>query len=257
MGTAESLDFPDDTFDAAMASLVVHFMTDPAAGLAEMARVTRPGGVVAATVWNHGIGRRPADPFLGGRPRRRPAAGGRGPLRGVHEGDLATIFRAAGLDELTETVLTVHVPFDSFDQWWEPYTLGVGPAGEYVKGLDAAGRDRVVQECRRRVPDGPFTVAAQSWCVSARVADEGQPGAAVKSSARPSTATPAMGVPAGRSRTCWWIWPTMLVATTEVLDLEVGVTLSTQDGRVDELSTWCGPATMPCSAAASASSPMR
>src|SRR5689334_2206478 len=56
VGSAESLEFADDSFDAAMASLVVHFMTDPAAGLAEMARVTRPGGVVAATVWNHGAG---------------------------------------------------------------------------------------------------------------------------------------------------------------------------------------------------------
>ena len=146
-------------------------MTDPGAGLAEMARVTRPGGVVAATVWNHGSGAGPLTLFWEAVRAVDPQQEGEDHYAGVHEGDLATIFRAAGLDELTETVLTVHVPFDSFDQWWEPYTLGVGPAGEYVKGLDAAGRDRVVQECRRRVPDGPFTVAAQSWCVSARVAD--------------------------------------------------------------------------------------
>jgi SAM-dependent methyltransferase len=171
VGSAETLDFADDTFDAALASLVVHFMTDPAAGLAEMARVTRPGGVVAATVWNHGSGNGPLSLFWEAVRAVDPEEEGEDDYAGVHEGDLATIFRAAGLDDLTEAVLTVRVPFESFDQWWEPYTLGVGPAGEYVARLDDEGRERVRQECRRKVPDAPFVVAAESWCVSARVAD--------------------------------------------------------------------------------------
>ena len=168
-GSAESLDFPDDTFDATMASLVVHFMTDPAAGLAEMARVTRPGGVVAATVWNHGSGNGPLSLFWESVRAVDPQQEGEDDYAGVHEGDLATRFRAAGLDDLSESVLTVHVPFESFEQWWEPYTLGVGPAGEYVAALDDERRDRVVAECRSRVPEEPFVVAAESWCVSARV----------------------------------------------------------------------------------------
>ena len=169
LGTAESLDFADDTFDAAMASLVVHFMADPAAGLAQMARVTRPGGVVAATVWNHASGSGPLSLFWEAVRAVDPQEEGESDYAGVHEGDLAALFRSAGLEDLTETVLTVHVPFESFEQWWEPYLFGVGPAGQYVGRLDDAGRERVRQECRRRVPEGPFVVAADSWCVTARV----------------------------------------------------------------------------------------
>lgn len=169
-GSAEELAFGDDAFDAALASLVVHFMADPVAGLTEMARVTRPGGVVGATVWNHGSGNGPLSLFWEAVRAADPQQEGEDDYAGVHEGDLATLFRSAGLADLTESVLTVHVPFDSFEQWWEPYLLGVGPAGQYIKELDDAGRARVEQECRRRVPDAPFVVEAESWCVSARVA---------------------------------------------------------------------------------------
>ena len=169
LGTAESLDFADDTFDVAMASLVVHFMADPTAGLAQMARVTRTGGLVAATVWNHASGSGPLSLFWEAVRAADPQEEGESDYAGVHEVDLASLFRSAGLDDLTETVLTVHVPFESFEQWWEPYTFGVGPAGQYVGRLDDASRERVQQECRRRVPEGPFVVASDSWCVSARV----------------------------------------------------------------------------------------
>ena len=60
---AEQLPFPDDRFDAALAQLVVHFMADPLAGLREMRRVTRPGGGVAACVWDHAGGRGPLGVF--------------------------------------------------------------------------------------------------------------------------------------------------------------------------------------------------
>src|SRR5437764_6906828 len=63
LAAAEELPFPDGTFDAALAQLVVHFMADPVRGLAEMARVAREGGVVAACVWDHVGGRTPIEPF--------------------------------------------------------------------------------------------------------------------------------------------------------------------------------------------------
>lgn len=170
-GRAESLPFPDATFDAALASLVVHFMSDPVAGLREMARVTRPGGVVAATVWNHATSAGPLSLFWEAVRSVDPQAEGEGDYAGVREGDLASLFRAAGLDRLDERVLTVQVPFESFEQWWEPYTLGVGPAGQYVAGLDDARREVLRQECRRRVPEGRFTVDASGWCVVATVGD--------------------------------------------------------------------------------------
>src|ERR671923_2453850 len=63
LAPAEDLPFDDDAFDAALAQLVVHFMSDPVAGLAEMRRVTRPGGAVAACVWDHAGHRSPLAPF--------------------------------------------------------------------------------------------------------------------------------------------------------------------------------------------------
>ena len=169
VGVAEDLPYPDATFDAALAQLVVHFMRDPVAGLQEMARVTRGGGTVAAAVWNHASGNGPLSLFWEAVRAVDPQEEGEGDYAGVREGDLARIFDAAGLADVEESVLTVHVPFESFEQWWEPYTLGVGPAGVYVAGLDEERRAALLDECRRRVPDGPFEVAASSWCVGATV----------------------------------------------------------------------------------------
>jgi SAM-dependent methyltransferase len=169
VGTAERLPFAVNTFDAAVAQLVVHFMRDPVAGLGEMARVTRPGGVVAAAVWNHASSAGPLSLFWGAVRAVDPQAEGEGDFAGVREGDLAKLFVAAGLENLEESALTVHVPFDSFDQWWEPYTLGVGPAGQYVAGLDDARREALREECRGRVPQGAFTVDASAWCVAAEI----------------------------------------------------------------------------------------
>jgi SAM-dependent methyltransferase len=169
VGSAESLPFGTDTFDAALAQLVVHFMREPVGGLREMARVTRPGGVVAATVWNHASGAGPLSLFWDAVREVDPQAEDEGHLAGVREGDLAALFASAGLAEVRESVLTVEVPFESFEQWWEPYTRGVGPAGNYVAGLDDARRAALREECRRRAPEGAFTLAASAWCVAAEV----------------------------------------------------------------------------------------
>jgi SAM-dependent methyltransferase len=167
--TAEDLPFGEAEFDLCVASLVVHFMTDPSVGLRQMARVTKPGGVVAATVWDHGTGRGPLSPFwravhdLVDDPRDESA------LPGSRPGDLAAWFRRAGLEDVHEGVLTVEVRHDSFREWWEPFTLGVGPAGAYVAGLDAATRERLRAHCEESMPPAPFTVSASAWCVNARV----------------------------------------------------------------------------------------
>ena len=95
--SAEHLPFPDDTFDAALAQLVVHFMADPVAGLAEMARVTRHDGVVAACVWDHAGRPGPAQPVLACGARARPGRRRRIATGGTREGHLAELFEAAGL----------------------------------------------------------------------------------------------------------------------------------------------------------------
>ena len=75
---AEALPFDDDSVDLALAQLVVHFMSDPVAGLSEMRRVTRPGGAVAACVWDHAGGSGPLVDVLAGRARPRPGRARRG-----------------------------------------------------------------------------------------------------------------------------------------------------------------------------------
>ena len=167
-GVAEQLPFPDATFDLALAQLVVHFMTDPAAGLAEMARVTRPGGLVAACVWDHAGGGGPLAVFWAAVRDMDPDAHDESGLAGAREGHLAELGAAAGLQRIRATSLTVRVGFPTFDDWWERFTLGVGPAGAYVSQLDEGRRDVLRNRCAELLPSAPFEVAATAWCVVAR-----------------------------------------------------------------------------------------
>jgi len=110
---AEQLPLLDGTFGVTLAQLVVHFMADPVLGLREMRRVTRPGGTVAACVWDHAGGRWPLDPFWSAVRELDPAAVGEPGLAGVREGHLASLFTQAGLDDTQVTTLSVrHASFD-------------------------------------------------------------------------------------------------------------------------------------------------
>jgi SAM-dependent methyltransferase len=167
-GPAEAIPVADDAVDAALAQLVVHFMTDPVAGLREMARVSVPGGVVAASVWDVSGGRAPMSDFLRavrGRVGGAPEESGQ---QGTHEGELVDILAAAGLSDVEGGELTVAVHYDTFEEWWEPYTLGVGPAGDHVAGLDDAGREALRQRCREVLPPAPFDISATAWCARGR-----------------------------------------------------------------------------------------
>jgi SAM-dependent methyltransferase len=170
--TAEDLPFPDADagFDACLAQLVVHFMSDPVAGLAEMSRVTRPGGVVAACVWDHAGDGGPVSLFWRGVRDLDPAAPDESGLAGAREGHLAELARAAGLVEVGSGSLSVTLPFATYDDWWRPFTLGVGPAGGYVAGLDDAARDALRAHCAALLPSAPFELTARAWVVRAVVA---------------------------------------------------------------------------------------
>ena len=165
---AESLPFEDDSFDAALAQLVVHFMRDPVAGLKEMRRVTRSGGIVAGSVWDHGGDQGPLSTYWDAVRELDPSNVGESTLAGSTQGDLTRLFEAAGLDEVEELPLTVDVEHQTFEEWWEPYTLGVGPAGAYVAGLDPDRRERLREICRARLPDAPFVISARAWCARGR-----------------------------------------------------------------------------------------
>lgn len=168
-GSAERLPFADQSFHLVLAQLVVHFMTDPVLGLREMARVTGPGGTVAACVWDHAGGTGPLATFWQAVRDIDPGAHDESDLAGAREGHLAELCAAAGLSHVESAKLSVRVPFATFDKWWEPYTLGVGPAGAYVARLDEDGRDELRTRCAQRLPPAPFVVDASAWAVRARV----------------------------------------------------------------------------------------
>jgi ubiquinone/menaquinone biosynthesis C-methylase UbiE len=165
---AEDLPFADDTFDAALAQLVVHFMSDPVGGIAEMARVTRPSGTVSACVWDHGGGRGPLSTFWRAVRDVDPSAEDESTLPGAREGHLAELFQQAGLGDVEPAVLSVTSAFEDFEAWWEPYTLGVGPAGDYVAALDAMHRAALRARCAELVPSGSFVVEARAWAAVGR-----------------------------------------------------------------------------------------
>lgn len=165
---AEDLPYGDDSFDLACAQLVVHFMSDPVAGLAEMRRVTRPGGQVAASVWDHGGAGGPLSTFWRAVHEVDPDAPGESGLAGSREGHLGELCAAAGLRDVVSGSLTVRVPFATFADWWDPFLLGVGPAGAYLSGAGEAVRERVREGCARLLPPSPFEVAATAWTVLAR-----------------------------------------------------------------------------------------
>jgi SAM-dependent methyltransferase len=165
---AEELPFADDAFGAALAQLVVHFMAAPVAGLSEMARVTSAGGVVAACVWDHAGGRGPLSVFWDAARELDPDVHDESRLAGARQGHLVELFEAAGLRDVEEGDLSVDVQHPSFEEWWEPFTFGVGPAGGLVARLDPDRRAQLRERCRERLASAPFVVSAHAWAARGR-----------------------------------------------------------------------------------------
>ncbi len=161
--SAEALPFADGRFDAALAQLVVHFMPDPVAGLSEMRRVTREKGVVAACVWDFTRDETPLSVFWRAALALDPSVETEVNFPGAQPGDLGGFFASAGLSHVEETHLSVQVEHPSFEDWWEPFTFGVGPAGDYVRSLDSESMVALREQCRRLLPDGAFAITARAW----------------------------------------------------------------------------------------------
>ncbi|CRK51297.1 Type 11 methyltransferase [Rhodococcus sp. RD6.2] len=163
-GAAEQLPWDSDEFDATMASLVIGFMRDPDRGVGEMARVTRPGGTVAACMWDIATGgMRMLHLFWAAVREIDPTVVGEAAMVGTADGDIAERLRRAGLVDVASGELTAHVDYRDFDDFWEPFTFAVGPAGQFLHSLPDDRRTAVREACRTELPDGPFTLSARAW----------------------------------------------------------------------------------------------
>ncbi len=170
VGVAERLPWPDATFDGALSSLVIGFVDDTALAVREMARVTRPGGVVAACMWDLAEGGMTMlRTFWTAMATVAPTTG-EGARAGRARGDIAVLFRAAGLVSVTDGALESRAGYTGFDDFWEPFTGGVGPAGQALAALSSADRAAVRQACRGMLDDGPFSLTARAWYATGRVA---------------------------------------------------------------------------------------
>ncbi|NEM89936.1 class I SAM-dependent methyltransferase [Galbitalea soli] len=158
LAPAEAIPFAAHAFDLTVAGLVVNFMTEPLVGIAEMRRVTRSGGRVAASLWDFSGGRAPLSLFWRAASAIDPAAEDEAALVGARPGYLGELFESAGLHEVRSGELTVRVPYADFEEWWTPYTLGVGPAGAYVTRLDDEARAALRRECEALLGPGPGAI---------------------------------------------------------------------------------------------------
>jgi SAM-dependent methyltransferase len=171
-GGAEELPFENDTFDAALASLVVAFMRDADAGISEMRRVTKPGGLVAACMWDvtgggmtmFRIMREAIKSVISDAPTGKP-------LPGTTEGDLGEILRRAGLSDVEEGTISASAEYEGFDDWWEPFMFGIGPHASYAAALQGEQRVAVQAAARELLgnPLGSFTLDARAWFARGRV----------------------------------------------------------------------------------------
>ena len=165
VGPAEELPWDDGSFDAALAQLVLAFMRDPDRGVGEIARVTRPGGVVAACMWDlHESGMTMLDTFWTAVREIVPDAGGEHRRPGTARGDIAAHLGRAGLEDIRDGELLARAEYAGFDDFWDPFTFAVGPAGQFLRTLDPERQAAVREGCRKALPaDGPFALDARAW----------------------------------------------------------------------------------------------
>jgi SAM-dependent methyltransferase len=175
VGDAQALRYGAASFDQAMALLVVNFIPDHGKAVAEMKRVTRPGGVVSACVWDYGDGMESLRLFWDEAVALDAAAAAKHErnMKLSRKGELGALWQQAGLADVREAPLVVDQAFSSFGDYWAPFLKGTGPGGAYVASLSDERRQQLEAHLRRQLlgrrPDGPFTLKARAWCVRGQV----------------------------------------------------------------------------------------
>jgi SAM-dependent methyltransferase len=174
-GDAQNLPYAAGTFDAAVSLLVFNFVPEPAKALSEARRVTRPGGSISAAVWDYGEGMRMLRIFWDAAGALDPSAERLDekhmPL--CRKGELSELWTQGELQKVEESALEITMGFENFDDFWNPFLLGQGPAGTYGKRLPKPGISALREEVRKRLgnPRGPFTLPARMWAVRGEVAE--------------------------------------------------------------------------------------
>ncbi len=174
IGDAQKLRFADASFDAAVSLLMFNFIPDPARALREVRRITRPGGAIAAAVWDYGGGMRMLRVFWDAAVALDPGAEKMDekhmPL--CRAGELSALWRSGGLRDVREQAIDFNMRFESFADYWEPFLLGQGPAGAYVHGLNGDRLAALREEVRRRlglIAGRPIDLQARVWAVRGNV----------------------------------------------------------------------------------------
>lgn len=166
VGRAESLPFDDRRFDATLAQLVLHFVTDPEAAAVEMRRVLVEGGTATACVWDLTGGMRLLRAFWDAAREVEAAAPDEADTRRFgRDGEIADLFAAAGFRDVRSGAIDVAAHYDDFDDLWAGFTGGAGPAGSYCMALAAEQREAVRRGLAARLghPEGPFSLPARAW----------------------------------------------------------------------------------------------
>ena len=175
VGDAQALKFANGSFDASASLLVFNFIPDAKKALGEVRRVTKPGGNVSAAVWDYSEGMRMLRIFFEAAATVDPAAEKLDekhmPL--CHAGELAALWRSGGLERVVEQPIDVTMQFGNFADYWDPFLLGQGPSGSYLRKLSAAQVADIRAEVRRKLPisreDAPFSLPARVWAVRGSV----------------------------------------------------------------------------------------
>jgi SAM-dependent methyltransferase len=171
LGDAQAMPFPDASFDQALSLLVLNFVKNPEKAIAEMQRVTRPGGTVSGCVWDYNEGMQMArffwdeavalDPSMAPKDQRN--------MKFARQGELGDAWRTAGLTAVKEHALVIDQRYANFADYWLPFLEGAGAAGAFVASLSPERRHEIESRLRKRMlgdrPDGPFTLKGRAWCV--------------------------------------------------------------------------------------------
>jgi SAM-dependent methyltransferase len=175
-GDAQKLAFPNDTFAASLSLLVFNFIPDRAKAIGELRRVTNAGGRISAAIWDYGGRMAMLRSFWDAAVELNPSADTLDerhmPL--CRAGELAALWRRAGLADVVEQPLDTTMRFESFADFWDPFLSGQGPAGAYTRKLERDDLTKLRSAVKRRLAvnseDSPFGIPARVWAVRGTVA---------------------------------------------------------------------------------------